>query len=110
MSGGKGAWERAASSVDARVTHATGSTVEGVARTRDVSACLVAAICFCLAFSAARVAWDVVFVEFFAGLSPSIAPSVPAESVGCIRFSFPAILCFFLFLCAMLSQADKKNE
>ena len=50
MSGGKGAWERAASSVDARVTRATGSTVVGVARTRVVSACLVAAICFCLAF------------------------------------------------------------
>ena len=62
MSGGKGAWERAASSVDARVTRAAGSTVVGVARTRVVSACLVAAICFCLAFFAARVAWDAVFV------------------------------------------------
>ena len=50
MSGGKGAWEHAASSVDARVSHAAGSTVVGVARTRAVSACLVAAICFCLAF------------------------------------------------------------
>ena len=50
MSGGKGAWERAASSVDARVRCAAGSTVVGVARTRTVSACLVAAICFCLAF------------------------------------------------------------
>ena len=50
MSGGKGAWERAASSVDARVSHAAGSTVVGVARTRAVSACLVAAICFCLGF------------------------------------------------------------
>ena len=48
--GGKGAWERAASSVDARVSRAAGSTVVGVARTRAVSACLVAAICFCLAF------------------------------------------------------------
>ena len=66
MSGGKGAWERAASSVDARVSRAAGSTVVGVARTRDVSACLVAAICFCLAFFAARVAWDAVFVEFSA--------------------------------------------
>ena len=46
MSGGKGAWERAASSVDARVTRAAGSTVEGVATTRAVTACLVAAICF----------------------------------------------------------------
>ena len=68
MSGGKGAWERAASSDDARVTRAAGSTVVGVARTRVVSACLVAAICFCLAFFAARVAWDAVFVEFSAGL------------------------------------------
>ena len=50
MSGGKGAWERAASSVDARVSRAAGSTVVGVARTRAVSACLVAAICFCLDF------------------------------------------------------------
>ena len=32
MSGGKGAWERAASSVDARVSRAAGSTVVGVAR------------------------------------------------------------------------------
>ena len=68
MSGGKGAWERAASSVDARVSRAAGSTVVGVARTRAVSACLVASICFCLAFFSARVAWDVVFVEFSAGL------------------------------------------
>ena len=30
MPGGKGAWERAANSVDARVNHAAGSTVEGV--------------------------------------------------------------------------------
>ena len=36
MSGGKGAWECAASSVDARVSRATSSTVVGVARTRDV--------------------------------------------------------------------------
>ena len=50
MSGGKGAWERAASSVDKRVTRAAGGTVEGVAKTRAVSACLVGAICFCLAF------------------------------------------------------------
>ena len=64
MSGGKGAWERAASSVDARVSRAAGSTVVGVARTRAVSACLVAAICFCLAFFATRVACDAVFVEF----------------------------------------------
>ena len=49
MSGGKGAWERAASSVDARVTRAAGGTMEGVATTRIVSRCLVAAICFCLA-------------------------------------------------------------
>ena len=41
--------------------------MEGVATTRVVSACLVAAICFCLAFFAARVAWDAVFVEFYAG-------------------------------------------
>ena len=68
MSGGKGAWERAASSVDAQVTRAAGSTVEGVARTRIVCACLVAAICFCLAFSAAHVAWDTRFVEFSVGL------------------------------------------
>ena len=68
MLGGKGAWGRAASSVDARVTRGTGSTMEGVARTRAVSACLVTAICFCLAFSAAHVAWDTLFVEFSAGL------------------------------------------
>ena len=68
MSGGKGAWERAASSVDARVSRAAGSTVVGVTRTRAVSACLVAAICFCLAFFATHVAWDAVFVEFSAGL------------------------------------------
>ena len=68
MSGGKGAWEHAASSVDARVTRAASSTVEGVARTRVVSTCLVAAICFCLAFSPACVAWDTLFVEFSAGL------------------------------------------
>ena len=68
MSGGKGAWGRAASSVDARVSRAAGSTVVGVARTRVVSACLVAAICFCLAFFATHVAWDAVFVEFSAGL------------------------------------------
>ena len=68
MSGGKGAWEHAASSVDARVTHAAGSTMEGVARTRALSACLVAAIRFCLAFAAAHVAWDTLFVEFSSGL------------------------------------------
>ena len=68
MSGGKGAWERDASSVDARVCRAAGSTVVGVARTRVVSACLVAAICFYLACSAARVARDTLFVEFSAGL------------------------------------------
>ena len=68
MSGGKGAWERAASSVDTRVSRAAGSTVVGVARTRAVSACLVAALCFYLAFSADRVAWDTLFVEFSAGL------------------------------------------
>ena len=68
MSGGKGAWERAASSVDARVTRVAGSTVEGVARTRIVSTCLVAAICFYLAFSAAHVPWDTLFVQFSTGL------------------------------------------
>ena len=68
MSGGKGAWEHTASSVDARVSRAAGSTVVGVARTRAVSACLVAAICFCLSFFATHVAWDAVFVEFSAGL------------------------------------------
>ena len=68
MSGGKGAWEHAASSVDARVRRAPGSTVIGVERTRVDSACLVAAICFCLSFFATHVAWDAVFVEFSAGL------------------------------------------
>ena len=68
MSGGKGSWERAASLDDARVSRAAGSTVVGVARTRDVFACLVAAICFCLAYSAARVARDTLFVQFSAGL------------------------------------------
>lgn len=42
--------------------------MEGVATTRVVSACLVAAICFYLAFFAVHVAWDAVFVEFSAGL------------------------------------------
>ena len=50
MSGGKGAWECAASSVGARVSLAAGSTMVGVARTRVVSAFLVVAICFCLDF------------------------------------------------------------
>ena len=50
------------------VCRAAGSTVVGVARTRVVSACLVAAIFLCLAFFATRVAWDAVFVEFSAGL------------------------------------------
>ena len=68
MSGGKGAWEHAASSVDARVHHAASSTVVGVARTRAISACLVAAICFYLSFFATRVAWNAVFVGFSAGL------------------------------------------
>ena len=68
MSGGKGAWEHAASSNDARVRHAAGSTVVGVARTRAVSACLVAAICFCLACSAAHVARDTLSVQFSVGL------------------------------------------
>ena len=68
MSGGKGAWERAASSVRARVRRAAGSTVVGVARTRVVSTCLIAAICFCLAFIVAQVARDAMFVEFSAGL------------------------------------------
>ena len=68
MSGGKGAWERAASSFDARVSRADGSTVVGVARTRAVSACLVGAIYFCLACYAARVAQDTLSVQFSAGL------------------------------------------
>ena len=68
MSGGKRAWERAASSVDARVRRVAGSTVVGVARTRVVSACLVAAICFYLACSAARLARDTLSVQFSAGL------------------------------------------
>ena len=68
MPGGKGSWERAASSVDARVCRAAGSTVVGVARTRAISGCLVATICFCLAFFSTHVAWDAVFVEFSAGL------------------------------------------
>jgi len=42
--------------------------VEGVAATRAVSACLVAAIGFCLACSAAHVARDTRFVKFSAGL------------------------------------------
>ena len=68
MSGGKGAWKRAASSVDARVSRAAGSAVVGVARTRAVSACLVAAICFGLACYVARVARDTLFVQFSTGL------------------------------------------
>ena len=68
MSGGKGAWERAASSVDARVRRAAGSIVVGVARTRAVSACLVAAICFYLALFATRVAQDTMSVQFSVGL------------------------------------------
>ena len=42
--------------------------MEGVATTRVVSACLVAAICFCLACSAAHVARDTLSVQFSAGL------------------------------------------
>ena len=68
MSGGKGAWECASSSVDARVTRAAGSTMEGVARIRAAFACLVAAICFYLACSAARVSWDTLSVQFSTGL------------------------------------------
>ena len=68
MSGGKGAWERAASSVDARVTRAASGTVEGVATTRVVYACLVAAIGFYLACSTTRVAQDTLSVQFSAGL------------------------------------------
>ena len=110
MLGGKEAWERATSWVDQRVTHAAGGTVEGVATTRVVSACLVAAIYFCLACSAAHVARDTLSVQFSTGLWPSIAPPVPAESAGFFRFPFPVVLSCFLFLYAMLSQADKKNE
>ena len=68
MSGGKGARERAASSVDARVSRAAGSTVVGVATNQAVSSCLVVAICFYLACSAARVAWNTLSVQFSAGL------------------------------------------
>ena len=68
MLGGKGAWERAASSVDTRVSHATGSTVVGVARTRAVSACLVAAIGLYLSCFAAHVGRDTPFVQFSTGL------------------------------------------
>ena len=50
MSAGTGAWKCAASLVDPRVSRPASRTVVGVARTRVVSACLVAAICFCLAF------------------------------------------------------------
>ena len=42
--------------------------MEGVARTRVVVACLVAAISFCLACFAARVARDTLFIQLFAGL------------------------------------------
>ena len=63
MSGGKGAWERAASSVDARVTLAAGSTLVGVCL------CLFGgSYLFLFVFFATRVAWDVVFVEFSTGL------------------------------------------
>ena len=68
MSGGKGAWERAASRVDQRVNRAAGGTMEGVATTRDVATCLVEAISFYLACFAARVARDTAFVQFSAGL------------------------------------------
>ena len=68
MSGGNGAWECAASSVDARVSRAAGSTMVGVATTRAIAACLVAAISFCLACFAACVARDTAFVQFSCGL------------------------------------------
>ena len=42
--------------------------MEGVATTRVVSACLVAAISFYLACFAAHVARDTAFVQFSAGL------------------------------------------
>ena len=54
--------------------------MEGVATTRAIFACLVVAIGLCLACSLARVARDTLFLQFSAGLGPSIAPLVPAES------------------------------
>ena len=63
MSGGKGAWERAASSVDARLSHAASSTVLGLSLL--VWWQLFVFVCL---FFATRVAWDAVFVEFSVGL------------------------------------------
>ena len=64
----KVAWELASSGANERVNRAAGGTVEGVATTRVVSAYLVAAICFCLACSVARLARDTLLVQFSAGL------------------------------------------
>jgi len=64
VSSGKGDWERAASWVDKRVTRAAGGTMEGVATTRAISACLVVAISFYLACFAARVARETVLYNF----------------------------------------------
>ena len=50
------------------MNRAASDTVEGVATTRVVSACLVAAICLCLACSAAHVARDTLSVQFYDGL------------------------------------------
>ena len=68
MLGVKAAWELASSGANERVTRAAGGTVEGVATTRVVSTCLVAAIGFYLACSAARVARDTLSVQFSVGL------------------------------------------
>jgi hypothetical protein len=88
VSGGKAAWELAASRVDERVTRAhVGTVEEGAATTRVVIACLVH---LSLVHFVGGVAGDTVFVHLSSGLRPSIALSVPAESAELFRFHFRA--------------------
>jgi hypothetical protein len=118
VSGGKGAWELAASRVDERVSRAhVGTVEEGAATTRAIIACLVrlSLVCF-----AGGVAGDTVFVHLSGGLRPSIALSVLAESTELFRFHFrasqvltpsPTILCSFLsFLPCQVKPTRKRNK
>jgi hypothetical protein len=118
VSGGKGAWELAASRVDERVSRAhVGTVEEGVATTRVVVACLVH---LSLVHFVGGVAGDTVFVHLSGGLRPSLALSVPAESAELFRFRFrssrvltpsPTILCSFLsFLPCQVKPTRKRNK
>jgi hypothetical protein len=116
VSGGKGAWELAASRVDERVSRAhVGTVEEGAATTRAVIACLVH---LSLVRFAGGVAGDTVFVHLSGGLRPSLALSVPAESAELFRFRFrasrvvtpsPTILCTFLSFFHVKSNPQEKG-